>query len=189
MNNIIKGHQYEEFINNYLNSLNNIKNSYLWKDVSEYVLFDYKFINSYTLHRLNIKNGCNPLQDIGTDILYITNDDECIIVQCKNYTNSIKIEDLAGFYYIMNQHNNKTGEVYYTSRLSKQIYPSEKIKYIKKSFLKEKQTNFKLYDYQENVIKLADEYYNNNLSGIISMLCRTGKSLISCYIGMKYKKI
>jgi hypothetical protein len=43
MNNIEKGYQYEIFINNYLNTLTNIKISYLWKDIPEYILFDYGF--------------------------------------------------------------------------------------------------------------------------------------------------
>jgi hypothetical protein len=33
MNNIEKGYQYEIYINDYLNSKDNIKESYLWKNV------------------------------------------------------------------------------------------------------------------------------------------------------------
>jgi len=103
MNNIEKGYQYEIFINNYLNTLTNIKISYLWKDIPEYILFDYGFIKSYNDHRLQRKtNNINKLKDIGTDIIYINNNDECIIVQCKNYAKPIKIEDLSGFDKIKN---------------------------------------------------------------------------------------
>ena len=38
MNNIIKGLEYEIFINDYLNNKDNIKISYLWKDIP-FILF------------------------------------------------------------------------------------------------------------------------------------------------------
>ena len=39
MDNYIKGYEYEKQINNYLNTLEKVKKSYLWKDIPEYVLF------------------------------------------------------------------------------------------------------------------------------------------------------
>jgi len=192
MNNIIKGSNYEIFINDYLNSNNNIKISYLWNDIPEYVLFDYGFIKSYDDHRLQRKtNNINKLEDIGTDIIYINNNDECIIVQCKDYINSIRIEDLSGFFFIMRKHKDKIGEIYYTNKLSKKILfeynDDDSIKLIKKEFIEEKIINvIKPYDYQLNIIKLAEDYYKSNNSGIISCPCGTGKTLISCYIGINY---
>ena len=102
MNNIIKGYQYEIFINDYLNSNNNIKISYLWKDIPEDILFTYGFINSIHDTRLNRKtNNINKLEDIGTDIIYINQNDECIIVQCKNYeSKNICVKDLSGFSFL-----------------------------------------------------------------------------------------
>ena len=92
MNNIIKGYQYEIFINDYLNSNDNIKISYLWKDIPEDILYTYAFINSIHDVRLNRKtNNINKLEDIGTDIIYINQNDECIIVQCKNFNKPIKL--------------------------------------------------------------------------------------------------
>ena len=62
MENIIKGFEYEKFINNYINTLENVKKSYLWKDVPEYILFDYNFIDSYEDSRLSRKsNNINKL--------------------------------------------------------------------------------------------------------------------------------
>jgi len=197
MNNSIKGGNYEKFINEYLNSNNNIKISYLWKDIPEYVLFDYGFIKSYNDHRLQRKtNNINKLEDIGTDIIYINNNDECIIVQCKDYAlhNSIRIEDLSGFFFIMRKHKDKVGEIYYTNKLSKKILfeynDDDSIKFIKKELIKEQNntTNIiKLYDYQNKIINLADNYYKNNNSSILSLPCGTGKTLISCFISMNYK--
>jgi superfamily II DNA or RNA helicase len=191
MENIIKGMEYEKFINNYINTFENVKKSYLWKDVPEYVLFDYNFISNYLENRL--KKHENPLQDIGTDIIYIDNDDKCIIVQCKNYTtNYITIQNLAGFFFIMTKHYDKNGEVYYNNKISPTIKKSfinhPQIKLIHKPFIQVNETHkFELYDYQKNVIDLAKEFYINNKSGILSLPCGTGKTLISCYIGMNYK--
>jgi hypothetical protein len=72
MNNIIKGYQYEIFINDYLNSNDNIKISYLWKDIPEDILYTYAFINSIHDVRLNRKtNNINILyQYPTTDIIY-----------------------------------------------------------------------------------------------------------------------
>ena len=195
MNNIEKGYQYEIFINDYLNTLNNIKIAYLWKYIPEYLLFDYGFIKSYNDHRLQRKtNNINKLEDIGSDIIYINQNDECIIVQCKNYNKPIKIEDLSGFFFIMCKHIDKIGEIYYTNKLSKKILleynDDERIKLIKKEIIQDtKITNIiKPYNYQDTIIKLANYYYQNNPrgSGIISCPCGTGKTLISCYIGMNY---
>jgi superfamily II DNA or RNA helicase len=194
MNNFEKGYQYEIFINNYLNTLNNIKISYLWKNVPEYLLFDYGFIKSYNDHRLQRKtNNINKLEDIGTDIIYINQNDECNIVQCKNYTKSIKIEDLSGFFFIMCNHIDKVGEIYYTNKLSKKILleyeNNDRIKLIKKEFIQDNKVIdiIKPYDYQNKIIKLAEEYYKNNNTGIINCPCGVGKTLISCYIAMNYK--
>jgi len=204
MNNIEKGYQYELYINNYLNTLDNIKIAYLWKDIPEYLLFDYGFmgyahkdptgpVKSYNDNRLNRKtNNINKLEDIGSDIIYINQNDECIIVQCKNYTKSIKIEDLSGFFFIMCKHIDKIGEIYYTNKLSKKILleynDDDRIKLIKKEIIQENHiiNIIKPYDYQDKIIKLANDYYKNNNTGIISCPCGTGKTLISCYIAMNY---
>ena len=68
------------YINEYLNSDINdhVKVSYMWKDVPEYVLFDYGFINDYVEYRKKVKNNENPLQDIGTNILYLNQEDKCV---------------------------------------------------------------------------------------------------------------
>ena len=190
---MIKGLEYEMYINEHLNSDINehVKISYMWKNVPDYVLFDYGFINDYNQHRMNIKNNENPLQDIGTDILYLNQEKECVIVQCKNYSNSVRIDDLAGFYYIMHIHSDKKGEVYYTSSLSKLINESKNIKYIKKEIVykNEEIVIIKPYEYQQKIIDIAIEYYKDNDSGIISLPCGTGKTLISCYIAMNYNVV
>jgi len=191
-----KGYEYEIFINDYLNNKDNIKISYLWKDIPEDILYTYGFINSLHDTRLNRKTDkINKLEDIGTDIIYINRDDECIIVQCKNYAedNSITVKDLAGFFFIMSKHNYKIGEIYYTNKISYKILNEfnncQRIKLIKKEMINNIIIHDKIkpYKYQKNIINIGKDYYKHNDSGIITMPCGTGKTLISCYIGMNYK--
>ena len=51
-----KGDMYEKYIFDYLSTKNNIKECYLWKNVPDYHLIDYGFINSYNEKRLRRKN-------------------------------------------------------------------------------------------------------------------------------------
>ena len=96
----------------------------------------------------------------------------------------------------MCKHRDKIGEIYYTNKLSKKIsiiYENDDIiKLIKKEFkqdIEENENNkiIKPYDYQNKIIKLADEYYKTNNSSVLALPCGSGKTLISCYISMNYK--
>jgi predicted helicase len=203
MNNIKKGQEYEIYINNFLNSLEHVKISYLWKDIPDYVLFDYQFINSYNDKRLLRKtNSINKLQDIGTDIIYIIDNEECtpIVVQCKNYSenNTIRIDDLSGFFFIMCKHIDKIGEIYYSNKICNNIInefnsSESRIKLIKKDPIDNLIVKnniiekIKLYDYQIEAIKLSKEYYTKNNSAIINIPCGTGKTLIAYHISLQYK--
>ena len=52
MNNIIKGHDYELFIRNYIDKLDDVYEVYLWKDVPEQTLFDAGLLVDYNRNRL-----------------------------------------------------------------------------------------------------------------------------------------
>ena len=78
----------------------------------------------------------------------------------------------------MCNHIDKVGEIYYTNKLSKKITieyeNNNRIKLIKKELINELNnilTVIKPYEYQQNIITLANDYYKNNNSGIISLLC------------------
>ena len=107
MDNHIKGDLYEKFIRSYINNLDYVSDSYLWKDVSESILHDAGFITDFNRHRLDKKNNnkVNPLQDVGVDIFQINYDKSITLVQCKNYSNTIK--DLLGFSNVMVNHIEK----------------------------------------------------------------------------------
>ena len=72
MDKIIKGKEYEIFINKYLNELDITKESYLWQNVPEQTLYDAGLITDYNEHRLKRKTTkINPLRDVGIDIIRI----------------------------------------------------------------------------------------------------------------------
>lgn len=140
MTNKNKGDVYESFIKKYL--LDKFTFVYLWKEIPSQLLFDYNFIYSVKDIKKVQQDIKNPLIDIGIDIIYFDNDN-CIIVQCKNYKKNIKIDDLAWFFSIIctNNHKDKYKELYYTSNLTSNLkkicnnIPS--LKTIKKEYIKD----------------------------------------------------
>ena len=206
MNNHEKGKLYEKVINTHINTLPTTSISFLWNDVPEQVLFDAGLMTDYNKHRLERKNKnvnidpndpINSLKDIGIDIIQIDIDGHIIFVQCKNYSNSLTIEDLAGFSWMMAQHHQNQGIVYYsTDKISRNIKATlvtDRIKFIYKPVLLPKIkikikliSKIKLYDYQDNIVKLYNKYYKTNDKAVLSMPCGTGKTLVSCYISKEY---
>jgi len=220
MANYKKGIEYEIFINDYLNSLNDTCISYLWKNVPDKVLFDADLITDYNVHRLSRSDTENTLHDFGIDIVLITRDDKINFVQCKNYKRNIKVDDIAGFSLVManRKHMDKLAYLYYTSNPSKNLIENKPDNFIlcKKEFIKDddvkQSVQYELYDYQRDAVALFDKYYEDreedcysddivdddmdcsydglgimpNNKAILSMPCGTGKTIMGCYISMKY---
>ena len=146
--NLEKGKEYEQFINTYINILPTTQNSYLWQDVPEQVLYNAGLITDYNEHRLKRKNknvdpdaeeNENTLKDVGIDIIQVKNEDEIVFVQCKNYKNAIRVEDLAGFWMIMMKHIGKNGAVYHSvNRISINIKENmcDRVQFIHKPFFR-----------------------------------------------------
>ena len=188
MDNIQKGYAYEIFIRNYLQ--NKSSNVWLWREIPEKILYDAGFANDLNKYRLERKNRIIP--DTGIDILQIKND-KYIMVQCKNYTNTIKVDDLAGFFMMIAVHKNKKAKLYYTSKLTKNIKETiplnPNIKLIKKSFKEQPKSKFKLYKYQKDALSKLKEYFKNNNRGIYQMPCGTGKTVVSAHFAKDYKQV
>lgn len=188
--NKLKGDIYELFINHYLNSLDDTKRSYLWNDVPEYMLYNANIITSYNEHRLKRKTDkTNPLQDVGIDILCVNKDNTIDFVQCKNYEKTIKIKHLSGFFMVMSKFINNKGYVYYTNTISRNIKENipKRITLVKRQLeTLESEHNFSLYDYQKKIINLYEDYYKEDQKAILATPCGTGKTLMSCFISMKY---
>jgi len=190
-----KGREYEIFINSFINNSNSI--SWIWDQIPEIELRKAKLINSHNELRLLRKNNnkINPLKDVGIDILEFKNNIYNLI-QCKNYSNSVCISDLAGFYmrFANNTKNNIKGTVYYTSELSKNIsnyHENINIKYIKFPMIIEKleKIKFKLRNYQCEAVDSILKIFEKENTSILSMPCGTGKTLTSCEIGKNFKNV
>jgi superfamily II DNA or RNA helicase len=202
--NKIKGDEYELFVLNHIRKTNNV---WLWKDIPEEHLLKSGLIhsqNEYRLNRIKYLNSDdinNPYRDVGIDILALTKDNKYIFVQCKNgYKNGITIADLAGFSYLMFQHQSKEGHVYYTSKLSIHIrdnHINKQMQFIKltqeNDIVKIQQKRYELYDYQKDAInnleKWFDEDRDDNIRGVLNLPCGTGKTLISSHIANKYRSV
>lgn len=208
--NIQKGYEYELFINN---SLNNIEEnmSWLWSNIPEcelrkaYILGDW---NEYRFNRKMLKKSIekeNGLIDTGCDILLKNKNNKYYIVQCKNYSekNYITIETLAGFF-MMTKLYNLDGIVYYTSKLSANLYcqkKCEQIQFIKNTFENIQIKNEVLidnqytdiisnaFDYQIEAYNVLKETFSTQKRAILQLPCGLGKTLISMKVGLDYDTV
>ena len=189
MNNAEKGLLYELFVNSYINTLPDTEISWRWNDVPKQVLFDSGLITDFNKHRLakiNKNNDPNTLKDVGIDIIQKNKDNSIDFVQCKNYANALKIDDLAGFSWIMLKHSTKTGFIYHsTNKISVHIKENmiDRIKLIHKPFdnlIKDDKKviveNVELYDYQKEIVKLYNKHYETENKAVLAMPCGTGKT-------------
>ncbi len=116
--NQIKGAAYELQI---LDLIRQTQPAYLWPHTPETILVENGIIGSHNAARLKRKEErANPLQqDTGIDIIAMSSETECYLVQCKNgYKQGVSMNDLAGFMCWMASLPDKQGAVYYTDRLS-----------------------------------------------------------------------
>jgi len=198
MENYLKGLEYEKFVCNHINKTNE---AWLWNNIPEYVLDDAKLIltrnelRKYRKDFKNNKNKINPFQEIGIDILEKINEGYKI-VQCKNYINNIKIDDLAGFWMMMAAHPEKKGAVYYPNDISstiKKIVKIPNIEFIKLPMKEIKIINKKNkiipLDYQINAVELLNKHFKENNRGILHMPCGTGKTFVSCLFSKIYTNV
>lgn len=187
----LKGLTYEHYVNGVLNGQDNVKKAWLWKDIPEEHLR-----KTCLLHKGNFQNFIKnrKISDSGVDILVLHDDGSYTFVQCKNYNSSIYVHSLAGFYRMMANYLNVKGEVYYTSKLSKNVSSElflkhDRIQYIQKKINKNyfkssmnENASLKLYPYQEDVVdNYLVPYYQENNVGHLVLPCGTGKTLITAY--------
>lgn len=201
-NNQRLGHLYELQIRDYIiNNLN--KMAYLWSHTPENILIENNIIGSHNEARLKRKeNKLNPLIDTGIDIIQME-ENGCSLVQCKNgYKKGLTMNDLAGFMCWIATLDKLNGYVYYTDKLSINIQSlpvNPRIHYIKHNYnntindideidYKFKVDEYKL-KYQMEAFEMAKEYYQENINGIISMPCGTGKTYVSYLIKKLFRQI
>jgi hypothetical protein len=109
-----KGYSYEQFVYNNLQlDKNNFDNVWFYKDVPENIIAKTSLYDTYELY--SKYRNC----DIGVDLVGIKNN-IVYFIQCKNYDNTISINDLSSFYFLLYEFN-LYGIVYYNGRLSERI--------------------------------------------------------------------
>ena len=199
MNNQILGYNYEIQVRDYIISQN--KMAYLWSHTPENILIEHNIIGSHNIARLKRKETrLNPLIDTGIDIIQLENN-ILSLVQCKNgYKKGLTINDLAGFMCWMAHMDKLNGYVYYTDKLStnlKSLPSNPRVKYIKHSYIEpiiEQISDKFIIDkdklkYQMEAYESAKEYYQENMNGIISMPCGTGKTYVSYLIKKLFRQV
>ena len=176
--NKIKGDAYELFILNHLITVENYDCAWLWKNVPEKVLFEENIIDDYADYSY-------ARNDIGIDIIALK-DNKYIYVQCKNYEESICVQDLAGYYYFKALFEKKT-LVYYNGKLSKGLkyyIKRKKIEFINVPFINKNNAVYKedkvyeIREYQQEAVQLL----KNKRRAVINLPCGMGKTYLSCLL-------
>ena len=182
----IKGNTYEEFVFDSL--LNEYDNVYFFKDTPESVISKTKLYKNYDMY-LKYKN-C----DIGADLVAVK-DEQVYFIQCKNFHNTISINDFCSFYFLVLEYE-LNGIVYYNGLLSERLtdLSQGKIKYnnlpynntlIDVNFIGNEKVKITPRDYQ---LEIYNEFKNKD-KGIIALPCGMGKTYCSWLLGKDYDNI
>jgi len=178
------GDSYEYFV------LDSIRDNYdkvwHWSQVPEYVLYELSIIRNYDIFS-------KYRYDIGADLL-AKKDDKYYFIQCKNFTETILMEQLAGFYFLLYEYN-LNGILYYNGKLSQRVQElsNKKVQYINLPFnnqtiitnLNKVETKIIPKDYQleaYNVLKNHDKC-------ILSLPCAMGKTYTASMLANHYDNI
>ena len=182
----LKGNTYEEYVLHYL--LNDYDNVYFFKDTPENIISKTKLYNNYDIY--NKYKNC----DIGADLVAIKND-VIYFIQCKNYNDTISINDLCSFYFLLLEYD-LNSIVYYNGKLSERLLDlkQDKIKYynlpynntiIDVNFLSIPNTNLNPRDYQLEIY----EQFKDIDKGVIALPCGMGKTFCAWLLGKDYNNI
>ena len=187
-----KGYTYEKYVYDILKTnKNNFDDVWYFKTTPEHIIAKTSLYDSYNIYT-QYRND-----DIGADLVGIKND-IVFFIQCKNYDDTISINDLSSFYFLLHEYD-LNGLVYYNGKLSSRIndLSKGKVPFINMPFnnqlidkmlsqqnvLKDIQPR----DYQLEAVKLL----KNEKRSILSLPCGTGKTYTSYLISkeMAYSNI
>ena len=176
------GTSYEYFV------LENIKKEYEqvwhWKDFPEKLMYENNLIKNYDTF-------CKYRYDIGADLVAFKNN-KYYFIQCKNFNETILMECLAGFYFLLYEYN-LTGVLYYNGTLSQRVkdLSSGKIEFINLPF-----NNMTIIEPLINNSIIEREYqieaYNklkDKTNCILSLPCGMGKTHIATMLSNNYNNI
>jgi superfamily II DNA or RNA helicase len=180
-----KGDIYEFYILQKLKK--NFDDIWLFKFTPEKILQQTKLLNNYDIYT-KYKN-C----DIGADLVGIK-DNKIFFIQCKNHDNTLCINDLQGFYFLLHEYD-LNGIVVYSNEISLRIKElSNKVQYIHIPY------NNQLIDVYYsflNYININPRYYQleaynllkNENRSILSLPSGMGKTFTSFLIAKEYSNI
>jgi hypothetical protein len=160
-------------------------NVWHWRDFPEKLMIENNLINDY-------ETFCKYRYDIGADLVAFKNN-IYYFIQCKNFNDTILMEKLAGFYFLLYEYN-LTGVLYYNGTLSQRVkdLSNKKIQFINMPF------NNQTIDIIENIeipIQTRDyqlEAYNklvNKSTSILNLPCGMGKTYTSYLLAKEYDNI
>ena len=180
----IIGDSYEYFV------LDSIKKDYdqvwHWSKIPEQILYDLNIIRDYDIFS-------KYRYDIGADLV-AKKDDKYYFIQCKNFTDTILMEHLAGFYFLLHEYN-LNGVLYYNGKLSQRVQDlsNKKVQFINLPF--NNQTIIANADKDKKEIKpreyqleAYDQLKNHNKC-ILSLPCGMGKTYIASMLAKNYDNI
>ncbi len=180
-----KGDTYEFYVLQKLKK--NFDDIWLFKFTPEKILQQTKLFDNYDIYT-KYKN-C----DIGADLVAIK-DDKIFFIQCKNHNNTLCINDLQGFYFLLHEYD-LNGIVVYSNEISSRIKDlSNKVQYIHIPYNNQiidvnynflNIINIKSREYQ---IEAYDLLKNENRS-ILSLPSGMGKTYTSFLIAKEYDNI
>jgi superfamily II DNA or RNA helicase len=196
MDNKIRGDRYELQIYNYLILNYTNYKIFMWRDVPIKYIIKYNFDDITKYENNNLDDEKSNSIDIGCDILMINkNDEEIIIVQCKNYNNKkVCVSDLAGFsHMIAFSPIPIKGLIISNTELSNvsmfKLPHTQNIKFLQIPY--EEKENIII----ENIIISRDyqleavEKFKNLDKGILQLFCGMGKTHTSILISKNFKNI
>ena len=176
------GTEYEYYVLEHIR--NNYEKVWHWKDFPEKQMYELNLITDYDKFK-------KYRTDIGADLVAFK-DNKYYFIQCKNFKETIYIDTLAGFYYLLYE-NNLNGILYYSGTLSERLVDlsTGKIPFINLPFnneniiFKEIKEKIKPRDYQlEAYTKLK-----NLDKCILSLPCSMGKTYVSSMLGKDYDNV
>jgi len=156
-----------------------------WKNFPEKLMYENNLINNYEIF-------CKYRYDIGADLVAFK-DNKYYFIQCKNYNDTILMENLAGFYFLLHEYN-LTGILYYNGTLSQRVkdLSTNKIKFINLPF---NNSTIDTMDNIKNNIIIRDyqtDAYNkllNKPTSILSLPCGMGKTYTASLLAKNYDNI
>jgi superfamily II DNA or RNA helicase len=156
-----------------------------WKDFPEKLMYENNLINNYEIFS-------KYRYDIGADLVAYK-DNKYYFIQCKNYNDTILMENLAGFYFLLYEYN-LSGILYYNGKLSQRVLDltTNKIQFINLPFnnltidiIENIEIPLTIRDYQQDVY---NKLYNKKTS-ILSLPCGMGKTYTTSLIAKHYDNI